>query len=80
VTRRTVWEGEGQRLIIAEAVDGTVSLIRSTDIDDGPARSVPIPPEALVAVGAAIWGRGLNRAMAEATAAVAEALRQKDGQ
>lgn len=71
-----IWgpEGDGRRLSMVEHPNGDVSLIVATDCDDGPARSVRIPEEALAALSSKLLGLSWARAMAAAGRAMREAL------
>lgn len=58
MTRRVIWEGRGERLIIDTKPDGALTLLRATDYDSGQARSIDIPVEAIPGLAAELMGDG----------------------
>lgn len=58
MTRRVVWEGQHERLIMDEKPCGAVTLMRLTDYDSGAPRSIEIPAEAIAGLAAALIGEG----------------------
>lgn len=62
--RTVVHEGEGERLLLIEKLDGSFALLRQTDFDSGPQQACPIPAAAIEGLRMALWRIGLNRACA----------------
>lgn len=58
MSRRTVWEGGGVKIILDEKPGGAVTILRATDYDSGPAQAVEIPAEAVALVGSQLTGEG----------------------
>lgn len=63
MTRRTIYSGgpDGEAYHIEEPGDGTTHLIRTTDVDDGPTRSVCISDRALRNVASAIHALAIRK-------------------
>ncbi len=59
--RSTVWQGSREGLIMCENPDGSIDLIRSSDCDDGPSRSVKVLPEAVGPLSAKLWALAVDR-------------------
>lgn len=58
MTARVLWEGQHERLTMTEKPSGDITLMRVTDYDSGPARSLDIPAAALPGVIAGLIGEG----------------------
>jgi hypothetical protein len=46
-SREVVWEGDGERVLAELKPDGRVCLMRVSDVDDGPTRSIVLKPDAI---------------------------------
>lgn len=75
VERRTVALDGQARWIIDTKDDGSIVLLRATDVDDGAARSVPISAAALPAVARALYETSVSNAFSAFIAAICRALK-----
>lgn len=62
--RTVIWIGPAERLTLIEYDDGSLALMRSSDVDDAGARSCPIPAAALGTAHNALFAKSLQRACA----------------
>jgi hypothetical protein len=73
VTRRAIVDLGNEAYHVEEKEDGSVALLRTTTVDDGPARSVTIHRDALTAVAAELWAIPVRRTLERARSIVSRA-------
>lgn len=76
--RTVIWRDRTSRILVDDPDgDDPVVLLRSSEFDDGPARSISIPAEAIPAVAAVLLAIAVRRSctgLAEALRRVGEQL------